>query len=293
MTAHTFALAARLFRGLRRQVAALAILLLALSQQAAMADLMLNPTRIVFDKNQRAAQIDLINNGTETATYRINVVNRRMTEMGDFLPAEKAIEGEHFADSMLVFSPRQVVLAPGAAQLVRVLVRKPADLASGEYRSHLIFDRIPEPSAATSVAKASDLAPNEVGIQLTALVGVSIPIIVRHGETSATVKISNIALLPPPAAGEPPMVGFSLERSGNRSVYGDLVVSFTPAGGSETVIGKASGVAVYAPNALRRAKLALRPPGAIDFARGTLSIKYTERREEGGKQMAQASLVLP
>jgi P pilus assembly chaperone PapD len=36
----------------------------------AMADLMLHPTRLVFERNQRAAQVDLINNGTESATYR-------------------------------------------------------------------------------------------------------------------------------------------------------------------------------------------------------------------------------
>jgi hypothetical protein len=269
----------------------LALVLLAGFPLAAHADLMLNPTRIVFDKNQRAAQIDLINNGTETATYRINVVNRRMTEMGDFQPAETAAEGEHFADSMIVFSPRQVVLAPGAAQLVRVLVRKPADLASGEYRSHLIFDRIPDTSSANSVAKAADLPPNEVGIQLTALVGVSIPVIVRQGDTSASVAISGIELLPPAAAGEPQVVAFKLERSGNRSVYGDLVLSFTPNGGKENVIGRASGVAVYTPNAMRRAKLNVR--GDATLARGTLTVQYFERREEGGKLMAQATLALP
>jgi P pilus assembly chaperone PapD len=272
---------------------ALSMLALLLSPLAAHADLMLNPTRIVFDKNQRAAQIDLINNGKESATYRISVVNRRMTEVGDFQPAEQAQEGEQFADKMLVYSPRQVVLAPGAAQLVRVLVRKPADLASGEYRSHLIFDRIPDSSPANSVAKGADLPPGEVGIQLTALVGVSIPVIVRHGETSAAITISGLALLPAPTPEEGPVLSFALERKGNRSVYGDLVVSFTPNGGKEAVVGKASGVAVYSPNALRRAKLGLRPASGLVFGPGTLNVKYTERRDEGGKLMAQASLVLP
>jgi hypothetical protein len=216
-----------------------------------------------------------------------------MSETGDFQPADKEAEGEHFADSMLVHSPRQVVLAPGAAQLVRVLVRKPADLASGEYRSHLIFDRIASPTAANSVSKDAALPAGEVGIQLTALVGVSIPVIVRHGETSATVRISDMALLAGATSDDGPMLSLALERSGNRSVYGDLVVSFTPEGGKEAVVGKASGVAVYAPNPLRRAKLGIRPASGSGFARGTFTVKYTERREEGGKLMAQANLVLP
>ncbi len=271
---------------------ALALALLA-APLLARADLMLNPTRIVFDKNQRAAQIDLINNGTETATYRISVVNRRMSEIGDFQIADKAEAGEQFADSMLVYSPRQVVLAPGSSQLVRVLVRKPADLASGEYRSHLIFDRIAAPNSTNSVASGNEPPPGEVGIQLTALVGVSIPVIVRHGETAATVAISDIKLLPPSGADELPVMSFTLERSGNRSVYGDLTISFTPEGGKEAVVGKASGVAVYVPNPLRRAKLGVRPASGSSFGRGTFSVKYTERREEGGKVMAQASFVQP
>jgi P pilus assembly chaperone PapD len=57
----------------------LAWLLLVLALPAH-ADLMLYPTRIVFEKNQRAAQIELINNGSKPATYRISLVNRRMTE---------------------------------------------------------------------------------------------------------------------------------------------------------------------------------------------------------------------
>lgn len=273
---------------------AMLVLALLAMPLAARADLMLNPTRIVFDKNQRAAQIDLINNGTETATYRINIVNRRMTELGDFQPADKAENGEQFADSMLVFSPRQVVLAPGAAQLVRVLVRKPADLAAGEYRSHLIFDRIAAPTVANSVNKDADLPAGEVGIQLTALVGVSIPVIVRHGDTAATVKISDISLMAAPAGKDDgPALSFTLERSGNRSVYGDLVVSFTPAGGQEAVVAKASGVAVYSPNARRRAKLVLRPASGSSFGAGSFTVKYLERREDGGKLMAQANLVLP
>ncbi len=78
----------------------------------AMADLMLHPTRVVFEKNQRAAQVELINNGTERATYRISLMNRRMTETGELVPVTEPLPGEQFADAMLVFSPRQVTLAP-------------------------------------------------------------------------------------------------------------------------------------------------------------------------------------
>jgi hypothetical protein len=265
----------------------LALLLFALAAPAARADLMINPTRIVLDKNQRSAQIDLINNGTDTATYRVSVANRRMTDMGEFLPADQPLPGEAFADKMITFSPRQIVLAPGASQLVRILVRKPADLAPGEYRSHLVFERIADAATAAATPAATG---NEVGIRLTALVGVSIPVIVRQGETSATVALEHLALLP--AAGNAPRLAtFDIGRSGNRSVYGDVVLSFAPAGGSEHVVGKANGVAVYVPNPVRHAKLAV--PDDATLAHGRLTVRFHARPEEGGKALAEASIELP
>ena len=85
----------------------LAWLLVALAAPAH-AGLMLYPTRLVFDKNQRTAQIELINNGSKPATYRISLVNRRMTETGQFEPAATAAPDERFANDMLRFSPRLV-----------------------------------------------------------------------------------------------------------------------------------------------------------------------------------------
>jgi P pilus assembly chaperone PapD len=255
----------------------------------AMADLMLHPTRLVFEKNQRAAQIDLINNGTESATYRINLVNRRMTETGDFVAITEPGPGEQFSDSMLVFSPRQVTLAPGTSQTVRVMVRRPASLAAGEYRSHLHFEKLPEPSAANSVEGQGQ--QQGIGIVLNVLVGASIPVIVREGDTNATVALSHLALQP--GADGRPMLGLQMDRSGNRSVYGDLAVSFTPAGGAEVEVARVGGLAVYTPNALRRASVALAPPATVALKRGTLHVTYRERPDAGGKLLAEASLALP
>lgn len=60
-------------------------LLALLAQRAAWADLLVYPTRLVFEGNQRAAQLDLVNNGTETTTYRIAITNRRMSETGQLI----------------------------------------------------------------------------------------------------------------------------------------------------------------------------------------------------------------
>ena len=110
----------------------------------------------------RTAQVDLINNGSEPATYRISLVNQRMGEDGQFLPVDTPLAGELFANDMVQFSPRQVTLQPGTSQTVRVMVRKPAGLAAGEYRSHLHFEKMPEPRGATSVEPGAN--GKEIGI---------------------------------------------------------------------------------------------------------------------------------
>lgn len=266
-------------------------LFMLLPQRPAWADLMVAPTRIVFDKNQRTAQLDLINNGNETATYRISVVNRRMSETGEFFAIDSPAPGEQFAGELLRYSPRQVVLAPGAGQVVRVMLRKPAGLAAGEYRSHLQFDRVPDAKGLTSI-DSQDAPTGEVSVQLTMLTGLSIPVIVRHGETAAAVTLAGLELHKP-VAGQAPTLAFVLQRSGNRSIYGDLGATFTPQGGAAQEVGKAGGVAVYTPNPLRRVKLALKPPAGLALARGTLRVTFRERPEAGGKLLAEAAIELP
>jgi P pilus assembly chaperone PapD len=274
--------------GLAGRVLTMLLLGSLLLAPAARADLMLNPTRLVFEKNQRAAQVDLINNGSESATYRIGVVNRRMTETGDLVAADSALPGEQFADHMLVFSPRQVTLAPGTSQTVRVMVRRPAGLPPGEYRSHLHFDKLPDADASTSVEPGAG-EPKQIGIVLKVLVGATIPVIVRQGDLGASVTLSHLAL----QSGARPTLALDIERSGERSVYGDLAVSFTPDAGREVELAHFGGVAVYTPNPVRRARLVLAPPPGLDLRHGSVHVSYRERPDAGGKMIAEARLVLP
>lgn len=275
----------------RALLAALA-LALALAAPLALADLSLFPTRIVLEKNQRAAQVELMNNGTAPETYRINLVNRRMGETGEFIALEAPGPGDQFADPLLRYSPKQVTVQPGSSQTVRILLRKPADLAPGEYRSHLQFDRVADAVGASSIEQAGKPGDKEIGVVITALVGASIPVIVRQGETQASVTLSDLALLP--ATGDAgPALGFVINRSGNRSVYGDLNVTFTPKGGKPVDLAKAGALAVYVPNALRRARMVLQVPPGTALAGGTLNLNYRERAEAGGKMMAEGSLTLP
>lgn len=239
---------------------------------AANPDLMLYPTRVVLDRAVRSAQVDLVNSSAEAATYRLRLVDRRMDADGQLLPAIEAADGSSAAP-MLRFSPRQVVLAPGAGQTVRIMLRKPPDLPAGEYRSHLLFERVAsQPRRDPSTGLEPDLQ-----IQLEALVSVSIPIIVRQGDTQAHVAIAGPALQR--QAGADAVLSFVLQREGNRSVFGDLVATWIAANGAEAQIGTARGVAVYTPNPERRVRLAVSMPPAPGA--GFVRIEFKDRAADG------------
>ena len=267
--------------------------LAALCPGPALADLMINPTRIVFDNNKRSAQLDVINDGTTPATYRLSIVNRRMSDSGEFQPITSAGEGEQFAGPMLVFSPRQIVLPPGGQQLVRISLRKPADLAPGEYRSHLNLEKLADSTIFNSVESQMAPGSNEVGVTIAALIGVSIPMIVRHGDTQATVTVSDIVLEKSAGPGKPAVLALQLNRSGNNSVYGDLTATFKTASGPERVVGQAGGLAVYTPNVLRRVRLTLQIPDGVALSSGTLRVSFRERTDDGGKLLAENAVELP
>lgn len=272
------------------------LVLFLVTTPSAWADLSIFPTRIVLEKNQRSAQVELMNNGTEPLTFRINLVNRRMGENGELIEIDQAIEGELFADPLLRFSPRQVQIQPGSSQIVRILVRKPAELLVGEYRSHLQFDRLPQAGGATSIENSQKTDSQEIGVVITALVGASIPVILRHGDTQASVSLSNLKLEwsgNSAATSAAPELMFTMNRSGTRSVFGDLMATFTARNGATVELAKMGGVAVYVPNALRRVRMPLTLPKGVDTSGGTLKLVYRERADAGLRVLAEAVLAIP
>ena len=276
----------------RPVVAALVAGLLGLMAGPAHADLMINPTRIVFEKNKRSAQIDIINDGTTVDTYRITMVERRMLDTGEFAPVVELQAGEKSSKSMVVYSPHSVVLGPGMQQLVRVAVRKPENLEEGEYRSHMVFERVVDVNAENSIATRGKPSTGAVEVKISALIGVSIPVIVREGNPQASVALSHLALEKATATSAP-VLTIEIDRSGARSVHGDFLVTFKTATGVEKTVGRVQGVSVYTPNRLRRARFLLQPGADTPLQQGMLTVTFTERPEDGGAVIARGELSVP
>lgn len=247
------------------------------------------PTRVVLTDREKTAQVEVINSGSETESFYIQLERKRMTELGEFRSvAGEPLPGELFADQIVRYSPRRVTLAPGAGQTIRLMLKMPDNLPEGEYRSHLSINHIPNATDLKTSAGQSKEA-KDINIKLTAYANVSIPVIVRHGKLTAQLTIDDLAYHQGTDQ-EPPVVEFTLRRSGTKSVYGDIAVTLLTEDGKKEPIAAVNGVAVYVPNLSRKARVTMRHKAQL-AARGKLVVTFTEHGAD--KAMAEAAIALP
>ncbi|MDH3342793.1 MAG: fimbria/pilus periplasmic chaperone [Gammaproteobacteria bacterium] len=258
----------------------------------AAATLLVTPTRIVFEERMRTAQVTLMNNGTEQGDFRISFINQNMTDSGQF-EAVKADEKGLYTDSMVRYSPRQVSLAPGQSQVIRLMLRKPRDMVDGEYRSHLLFQSIPKASK-SSIESAVDKKPEGITVEITPIVGISIPVIVRHGKLHSELKLDNARIIPGDEANPVSSIAVDMHRSGNQSIYGDFRAILTPNDGSEPVIiALANGIAIYATKAFRQFSVPIRAPEGTSLEDGKIRIIFLEPgKDEKTGLIAETNLSL-
>jgi P pilus assembly chaperone PapD len=246
-------------------------------------DLLVAPTRVVFEGRKRTAEVSLSNTGNSRATYRISLVRMEMDENGAIKDRPQDSGSENL-QSLFRFSPREVTLEPQESQTVRIQVRKPAELPTGEYRLHMLFRAVPPPPEA---APALQEAPTALAIKLTVIYGVAIPLIIRQGETSAKASIAEPNLDLPGRT-----LQFRLDRSGNQSIYGDVHATLIPPKGSPEALAEAMGLAVYLPNAFRRVTFNL-PPAKPLPSGSRIRITFTLPPQDGGILLAESFLTVP
>lgn len=256
------------------------------------ATLLVTPSRVVFEDRARTSQITLVNKGTETTTYRISFIRQNMTDDGRFVSVAKGEEGM-YSDEMVRYSPRQIELQPGQAQIVRLMLRKPRGLADGEYRSHLLLQALPK-ATKSDITKAIEKNSDEISVEITTIVGVSIPVIVRHGKLDAGVSLTNASFVNSADPKKKSYIEINMNRTGTQSVYGDFRVTFTDENGAEEVVGNAKGVAVYFPNTIRHFQIPVESlSGNKAYTKGHFHITYLESgKDEASGLIAKTDLEL-
>lgn len=255
---------------------------------SAQGDLLVSPVRVIFEGSKQTEEINLVNKGTDTATYSVSFLQYNMTEDGNFVLVEKPEAGQMFADPYLRIFPRQVTLAPQEAQVVRVQFRRKPDMSPGEYRSHLYF-------RAEKETKPLGLKPSTndstlMSVQITPVFGISIPIIIRTGEVHVTSSLSDLRL----EIQQDTIVNlkFAIQRSGNISIYGDISVEYSPQQGKATEIGKVRGIGVYTSTDKRNMSVRLQNTWNINLKSGTIKVRFISPDDSPYMLFAEKELIL-
>lgn len=248
------------------------LLLFSFVKISAQGDLMVMPKRVVFDSKERSHEVNIANTGNDTATYAISFIQYKMAEDGNFIQIEEPEEGQNFASDFIRYYPRRVSLAPNEAQTIRLQLTKTGEITEGEYRSHLYFRAVEKQTALAKEDLQKDA--DGISINIKTVFGISIPVIVRKGQTSANVQLENLQL----NTEDGPLLSLDITRSGNRSVYGNFTVSYIAPGKAPKEIGKVNGISVYTPNTRRHFKFPLEDSEDINWHQGQLKIEYEDKQ---------------
>jgi P pilus assembly chaperone PapD len=255
---------------------------------SAQGDLLITPRRVVFEGSRRSLDINLANTGQDTATYAISLIQIRMNENGGFETIAEPDPDQRFADRFIRFFPRSVTLAPNEAQVVKVQLIRSNELVAGEYRSHFYFRSVPK--IAPLGEKEAVIDTTSISVRLTPVFGITIPVIIRIGESNTRISLSGLSL--EMINDTIPRLGMTFNRSGNMSVYGDLAVDHISPQGKVIRVGIANGVAVYTPNTIRRFHFNLNKVPGVDFRTGTLRVTYSAPSDVKPVRYAEAEMTL-
>lgn len=252
----------------------------------AQGNLQVMPKRVVFEGTKRFQELNLANTGQDTAQYVISFINYKMKENGEFQEITNPEEGQKFADKYLRIFPRSVILGPKEAQSIKVQISRTSELPAGEYRSHIYFRAVPRLKPLGEQEKPD--TASGISIKLTPVFGLSIPAIIRIGESNAKIKLSDVSL----DNTDVPKLKITFNRTGNVSVYGDLTINYISPEGVASQVGLAKGISVYTPNTIRSFVLNLNQSKDINYRKGKLQISYTTSQDVKPESLAETELIL-
>lgn len=257
----------------------------ALASFFAQANLVIHPIRVQFEPSTRSTEITLLNDSNKTNTYRLEWQEKKAIKGGGYIDL-KGDDAKKFptASAMVRFTPRQVTLKPGERQTVKLSVRRPARLAEGEYRSHLLFKALPPPQ----MLKSPEDQPSGLAMQMNVVTSFLIPVVVQQGAWDAQVSMTDAIIHYNAAEPNQSNVLVSMKRVGKHSVFGDVEAYWTPNGGKEVLIAKAAGFNSWPE--LNETSLKLGWVGA-KFASGdgVLRVVFQGKRNYLGKTLFEGS----
>jgi len=264
-----------------------------------MGDVNIYPKRIVIDDRARLGSIGLFNRAAAAGEYEISIADMMMSEDGRLtelanVTDEAAIARVHPATPLLRWSPHRVSLAGNEAQTVRVMLNARGETPPGEYRSHFMILSVPSDvdGGLTINDAAGEKKPDGIGVRIVPRFGISIPVIVRIGETTLDVSLSDPKMVAATIGGATSgkAIGMVVHRAGTRSAFGDLTVT-----NGRVIVAQIKGVGVYTEIASRAVQVPIDPKAdpKLVAAGQKLVATYTDDDAAPGKVLARAEFSVP
>lgn len=177
------------------------------------------PVVVLFGKDQNTTRITLNNRSDKTKVVTFGWERRvldqngkaRILQEGDPMPPTY-----HPLDPYVKFSPRRTILKPRQRQTIRLIAQRPQNMESGEYRSHFVIKE--EDLVDQQAVKSSD--QNAVSGQVLVNLNKSIPVFLRHGETSVNAQLLNASY--GRRENGKPSLDVSITNNSTRSVYAHI-----------------------------------------------------------------------
>lgn len=245
----------------------------------------ITPRRVILTPRKRSDAVFVFNQGATPITVDVALLDNVMLPSGEIVPLPEATRRGGAAAALaahvttartgMVVSPSRLLLAPGKGRTVRIQAPLADVGAPAEARTHLTMTTVPPPSSGLTAEQAAEAARRgELSFNVQTIFGISVPVIVRNGAPTAQVSFGPLQLAQEaaqaPARGTIPVLIIPINRTGAKSVYGNLEVRAAK-GKSAEVIGLARGLGVYTELNQRIVRLSLnRAPKSGE----TLTVTY-------------------
>lgn len=267
-------------RALKFNVSILLFVFVFISSSAS-ANLLIKPFRVVMDEKNRTAEVTLLNNSDSTKTYNIGWVEKQQSPEGGYIDLED--ETPLSASPYIRHSPRKVTIKPKEYQKIKLRLKMPANMKSGEYRSHLMMKVV---ESAQPKPVVEDEPTKGMKIQIIPQLSFSIPVMIRKGASNTASEIKAISVVKDDK--NMPQIDVLLQHSGDYSSYGSLYAYMKVGGGKTQEIGEAHNIAIFRETSARKARIKLQvpqiPKGAV------VQVLYKGDDEFEGKILGKAAI---
>ena len=199
--------------------------------------LFIYPTAVMFEDNQRSAEVTLTNRGDQTGTFEMSWSDMTMTPEGGLTQYEG--QASWSLQPYVRYSPRRVTLEPAESQIVKFGLRRGQDVPEGEYYSHFrVLTLNSEDPSAGEVAADEPAARS--GVMITARPAIAIPIIWRNSRDTSSASIESVSI--DQGANK---LTVNVRRDGQLSVRGYLHVFETAPGGTRRFLADPVPLIIY------------------------------------------------